>query len=221
MYVKTGERINSFFLIKEIKKDFDRNYGDVIRIHAISDIEKNHHTILFPLKEDFKEMYILGSLIRIEGTVDERGKIIAESITSAYLTLPFISIEPILSISAEEIVTNLKKMIENFEALGLADILSTIIKCYEEELLKATPTACWLRKVEYPSHLHAAYSLIRCFERFAKQYSQVNFETLFALSLINLLKPLRINLDSFLEAFNDLIPVYSEIFRAVLFREKI
>ena len=52
MYFKKGEKINSFFIIREIKYGYDKTYGDVVKMFLMSDGNVLHPAVLFyPIKD--------------------------------------------------------------------------------------------------------------------------------------------------------------------------
>lgn len=209
MYFKEGEKVNSFFIAKEVKKGYDKAYGEVIRMFLLSDGNILHPALLIHPIKDFNMSCLEGMMVQVYGHVGEHGKIIASYICPAFISLKDFSVEPITEITAEEILSDFKKILNRFECCAIADVLFTLLKLHQDDLLK-NKNEC---------ELYATYSLVKTFEDFSKEYTHINFEALFTLCVLNLLEPIRENTKRLSEEIFNFLNVHSTIFLAVIFKD--
>lgn len=213
-----GEKVNSFFVVKEISSVKDKIYGEVVRIFVIEDPKIYQHLILFPPYNERELKTLLNTLVFVRGKGGENGRIIVEHIAPAFTVLKKVPLECPADISKIEIVAYLKKTLNTFSSCVLSDIMYTLVKVHEKELVEST-AKCVLRSKEFESALHAAYAMIKAFENLLSQNIYINFEGLFTLVLMNILKPFRDNYERLSEAYTRLMPVSSAIFIASLYEE--
>lgn len=219
MYLFKNEKVDAFFLIKKCKiKEDEETAQRTIELTVISDVGKNSHKVLINDTPQNKEVCVLGSLVQIIGKTDNERKIIAEQILPAFATLPSLKIEVDTKTDMGEIISALKSKFNTFDYAPLSDIMHTILKSYEDDIVGLTKP-CKLRGVNCPSELHAAYSLILSLESFCKNHTHINFEVLTALTMMRLLEPLRKNLFNFMEEMEWILPVHTAIFDAIMLRE--
>lgn len=208
-----GERVNSFFVVKEISRVKDKIYGEVVGMFVIEDPKIYQHLIL-PLHDEHELLPLMDTLVYVQGTGGENGRIVVERIVPALTVLKKIPLECPEDISKSEIVSYLKKTLNSFNSCVLSDLMYTLVKVHENELLKAVPS-CILKGMEFESELHAAYAMIKTFKKLIDQNVYVNFEGIFTLILLNILKPMRDNHERISKAYTRLMPVSSAIFIAL------
>lgn len=103
-----GEKVNSFFVVKEISTVKDKIYGKVVRIFVIEDPKLYQHLIL-PLYDENELIPLMDTLVYVQGTGGENGRIVVERIVPALTVLKKIPLECPEDISKSEIVSYLKK----------------------------------------------------------------------------------------------------------------
>lgn len=218
MCFKEGEKVNSFFIAKEIKKGYDKAYGEVIKMFLLSDGNILHPALLIHPIKDFNMSCLEGMMVQVYGYVGEHGKIIASYICPAFISLKDFSVEPITELTAEEILSDFKKILNRFECCAMADVLFTLLKLHQDDLLK-NKNECVLHGHKYVDELYATYSLVKAFEDFSKEYTHIDFEALFTLCVLNLLEPIRENTKRLSEEIFNFLNVHSTIFLAVIFKD--
>lgn len=218
MCFKKGEKINSFFIIREIKYGYDKTYGDVVKMFLMSDGNVLHPAVLFYPIKDFDMRKLEGMMVQVNGYVGEHGKIMASNIRPAFIALKDFKVEPITKITAEEILYDFKKTLNKFDSCAIADVLFTLLKLHQDDLLK-NKNECILHGYKYEYELYATYSLIKAFEDFSKAHTHIDFEALFTLCVLNLLEPIREDTKGLSEELFSFLNVHSTIFLAVLFKD--
>lgn len=218
MFLFKNEHVNAFFIIKECRLLKNEETGrESIELTVLSDVGRNTHTVIAPLGIT-KDICMCGNLVQITGIVDSERRIFAEKIMPAIAVLPSQPIVVKTDLSSDQILDEMQEMLKSLECIPLSEVLSPVLKCYAEDL-RALDKPCRLRGVECPTELHAAYALIEKFKEMSLKYTHFNYDVLFALTLLNILKPLRENLFAFGEEVGLLLPVHSEVFNYLMFHE--